>query len=209
MSSPRSRVNILWLDDLLVQEAQWFLHLRRFITHSFPNVKLIEVTEIDGFSRVLKERAGLRIQDEGYVDWIWLDVMLKPHTSKPVFDALGFQDKPQESMRAGAQILDIMQNPFYFDDQPEWLRPYRGRRTSLLTCLLDIKSDWSAVVDLSVRRQQDRFSALVKHLKYGTNTIEPDQNFKNHITERLHTIASELTFDAVEGVRISNDGGTR
>lgn len=198
MPSIRSRINILWLDDSLVQEAQWFSHLRKHVAQHHPNVRIIEVTRIERFAEELRNRSALTLQDDGYIDWIWLDVMLKPHSFRPMFDAMGFDEKPLEPMRAGAQVLDIMQNPFYFDEQPDWLRHYRGRCTTLLTCLLDIKSDWSAVVDLIVRQQVNKFSALVKHLKYGTNLVEPDQAFKEHVKDRLRVIEEELVLDSAE-----------
>lgn len=157
-------------------------------THA--TIQFIKVTRIEQFAEQLKQRSQCTLEDERYIDWIWLDVMIKHFKKEPRFDSLGF-DVLQHAQLAGAQILALMQNAYYRDTQPLWLRSYRLRRTTLLTSF-DIQSEWKAEVDEGVRDDQRTFSAITKKLIFGTSIVEPDQTLKEHLTERIALITQEL-----------------
>jgi hypothetical protein len=188
MNQSRNRVNILWLEDMLEQEPQWFELLKKHVEKAHGPVRFLEATRFESFSEVLKARSALEPNDDDYIDWIWLDVKIKHYKRNPTFEEFGFGDVPQNPLLVGAQILELMQYSGHFDQQVAWLASYRGRRTSLLTTLLDIRHDWMSVVSTDVRSRTDLFAALVKHLKYGNNAVEPDQAFINHVSLHMTKI---------------------
>jgi hypothetical protein len=191
MKHPRKRVNILWLDDMLEQEPQWFDLLKKHVERTHGPARFLQATRIESFAEVLKSRSDLGPNSDEYIDWIWLDVKIKHYKRNPTFEAFGFGDVPQNPLLVGAQILELMQYGGHFNQQVAWLASYRGRRTSLLTTLLDIRHDWRSVVSPEVRARTDLFSALVKHLKYGNAVVEPDQAFTDHVSQQMEKIRNE------------------
>ena len=178
------KFNLLWLDDDFYIRPKIFEPILKYIQTYNATLNLIQVSKVDEFALILKQRHSQTFAEIDYIDLIWLDVMIKPLILDPTFESLGFNVK-QKTLDVGCQILAIMNNKTFEEYRPNWLKPYIGRPITLITNKTDIAFEWTDHVEQNVINDVKNFKTLVKNNTYQNNSITAYNSITNHLNESI------------------------
>lgn len=183
------KINILWLDEQFKGRKLFVEMAKTFITQKY-NINIIEVSSVEEFSFKLESRHALSILDKNYIDIIWIDCMIPKLKNKANFEALGFMDIEQKPLICGLQVLMLIQNEDYFEDQVDWLQSYRDRQTSIVSNKIGVDVDINKFINNPKRAKKFKF--ILKNSEYENYVEKPDILLISHLEFQINYIKNNF-----------------